>query len=79
MLTKKDLQSIGELIDTKLDEKLESKLEQKLKPIRKSLKRLDSIEKKLDTTIRFFDNTAINHEKRIKRVEKHLNLPALAD
>jgi hypothetical protein len=43
---------------------------------KKDLKR---IEKKLDTTIRFFDTTSVNHEKRIKRVEKHLDLPSLVD
>lgn len=68
MLTKKDLHDIGELIDTKL--------ESKLKPIKKTLREMND---KLDTTIRFFDSSTVSHEKRITRVEKHLNLPPLAD
>jgi hypothetical protein len=76
MLTKQDLKNIGTLIDTKLETKLESKFDEKLKPIKKTLKEMNN---KLDTAIRFFDTSTIGHEKRIKRIEKHLDLPPLAD
>jgi hypothetical protein len=69
MLTKNDLDKIGLLIDTKL----EQKLEQKLKPIHT---KLNKMQKMLDTTINYFDTVTTNHEKRLKRIETHLELPA---
>lgn len=87
-LTKKDLQAIGAIIDQKFDEKFDQKFDQKFgekfdqkfdekfKPIKKILQDMN---KKLDTTIRFFDHSIVDHEKRIKRVEKHLELPPLVN
>lgn len=66
MITDADIKKMKEVFATKDD----------LKPMQKSLKK---IEKKLDTTVRFFDASVVNHEKRIKRLEKHLDLPLLTD
>ena len=86
ILTQQDLQAIGNLIDekleskleekleSKLEEKIESKLEEKLKPIKRDLK---SIKKTLDTTISFFDQELVDHNKRLNRVETTLGLSPL--
>lgn len=58
MLTKKDLVAIGELIDNKLT------------PVHKKLNKLQN---DLTTTIRFFDEGHIDHEKRIKQLEVQCN------
>lgn len=41
MLTKQDLNAIGNLIDTKLENKLEIKFEEKLAPIRSNIKSIE--------------------------------------
>jgi hypothetical protein len=64
MLTKNDLQQIGTVID------------QKLKPIHQ---KIDKIDKKLDTTISYFDTVTTKHQKRLKRIENHLNLPVIPE
>ena len=61
-------------LDQKLEEKLESKLDQKFKPI---IKKLNKIEKDLKTTINFFDNEYLGHERRITKIESHLQFPEL--
>ena len=75
MLTKKDLQQIGtvidERLDKKLDEKLDSKLDEKLKPIKTSLKK---IEKKLDVTIKVFDRDFNYHHRRLVQLEEKVGL-----
>ena len=76
-LTKKDLQNIGELIDSKLEskleEKLESKFESKFKPIKQSLKK---IEDKLDLTIRTFDRDFNYHHRRLTNLEDKVGIKA---
>lgn len=54
MLTKEDLTAIGELIDNKLT------------PVHQKLNKLQN---DLTTTIRFFDEGHIDHEKRIVQLE----------
>lgn len=76
MLTKQDLIQIGNVVEEKLEEKLEQKLEQKLEPIRQEIKKID---KKLTTTINFFDHLTLNHERRLVRLEKHTGFPPIAD
>ncbi|OGG08935.1 hypothetical protein A2154_02680 [Candidatus Gottesmanbacteria bacterium RBG_16_43_7] len=68
MLTKGDFDQIGKIID--------SKLEQKLKPVHQ---KIDKMNRKLDTTIKYFDTVTTKHHKRLKRVEDHLNLPPTPD
>ena len=74
-LTKKDLQSIGELMDqkleSKLEEKLESKLDEKLEPIKKDLK---IIKRKLNTTIRTFDRDFNYHHRRLDQLEEKVGV-----
>lgn len=71
-LTTNDLQAISQILDEKLEEKLEKKLEekfnQKLKPIKREIKKIND---KIDTTIRFFDRSTIDHEKRLDHLEQH--------
>ena len=79
MLTKEDLNAIGELIEVKLEEKLEQKLEQKLnekldiklKPIHRKLNKL---QKDLTSTIRFFDNEHTNLATRVRKIEDNLQM-----
>lgn len=63
-LDQSDLNAIGNLFDQKFDEKV--------KPIKK---KLNSIEKKLDTTIGFFDLEVTRLGKRVDRLESHTGLP----
>ncbi|EKD53094.1 MAG: hypothetical protein ACD_61C00157G0002 [uncultured bacterium] len=63
---------VEEKLEQKLEEKLEQKLEEKLKPIHK---KLNKIQKDLDGTIDFFDHEYMGHEKRITKIEAHLQLP----
>ncbi len=58
MLTKEDLTAIGELIDLRLNKGLQ--------PIHRKLNKLQN---DLTTTIRFFDEGHIGHEKRIVQLE----------
>jgi len=79
MLTKKDLQEIGKVfderleqkLDEKLEQKLEDKLEQKLKPIKKDLSYL---RKTLDLAIKNYDEREVKLNRRVTRIEDHLNL-----
>ncbi len=66
MLTKEDLNAIGELIDTKIH----TTLRKELVPIHKKLNKLQN---DLTSTIRFFDEGHIDHEKRIKQLEVQCN------
>jgi len=76
MLTKSDIQQIKEVVvdvvEQKLEEKLEQKFEQKLKPIKRDL---SYVKKTLSVAIRRFDETDVNHEKRISKIEDTLRLP----
>lgn len=65
MLTKTDLNAFEDILDRKLDEKLV--------PIQKDIR---TIKRDLKRTINFFDKAHLGHEKRIKRIEGHLNFPA---
>ena len=86
MLSKDDLEKIGELIDTKLEAKLEEKLEAKLNPLRKDMRdNFERIDRKLDQSIEdsaaffihagnFFDEMREGLVTRIGRIEKHVGL-----
>jgi hypothetical protein len=63
MLTNADMQKIKGLLTNGLN------------PINKQLTR---IEKKINTSFDFLDRARIDHEKRLERVEKHLNLPSVS-
>lgn len=63
MLTKSDLQQIGEVIDTKLDTKL--------KPIKKDL---THIKKTVNLIVKNYDEADIKLERRVKKIETHLGL-----
>ena len=63
MLTKKDLQQIGGVVDERLDKKLDEKLE----PIKKTLKKIN---KKLDTAIKVFDRDFNYHHRRLNQLEE---------
>jgi biotin-(acetyl-CoA carboxylase) ligase len=87
MLTKEDLNAIGELIDTKLEIKLEEKLEQKLekklnekldtvldKKLKPIHRKLNKLQRDLTSTIRFFDNEHTNLATRVRKIEDHLQM-----
>lgn len=72
-LTHDDLQAIGNLIDTKLDQKLDKKFNEFEVRLTKKMKQ------ETKTIVNFFDKEYLGHDKRIKRLEKHLQLPPIAD
>ena len=65
MLTKSDLQQIGNVID----ERLEAKLEQKLKPIKKELR---YIKKTVDIIAKNYDEGDVKLDTRVKKIEQRL-------
>lgn len=81
MLTKQDLNAIGELIDTKL----ESKLEEKLTPIHNNIKNLQKdmtivkkgvhkLRKDLTKTIYFFDKADLSTREKVNKTRGELGL-----
>lgn len=68
MLNDDDLKKIGQVVEDKLD----VRLKKELKPIKKDL---SYIRKTLEVAIGRFDETDVDHEKRIKRIEDALPLP----
>lgn len=83
---KKLLKNIGDLIDTKLDQKLKP-INQKLETLDLKIEvvnsKIDKLDKKIDKaqeeTIETLSELITSghdmHEKRIKRIEDHLQLP----
>jgi len=63
MLTKTDLNQIGQVVDEKLDKKL--------KPIKKDLKYL---KKTLDIVVENYDENDVRLERKIKKIETHIGL-----
>lgn len=78
MLTKQDLNAIGNLIDTKLENKLEIKFEEKLTPIRNDIisikKDVKKLRKDLTTTINFFDNRDLESKRIISKTRTDVGL-----
>ncbi len=68
MLTKDELEQLGQLIDQRLD----VKLDQKLKPIKKNLL---TIKKTVDVMAKLLDGEQMRQRKRIDKIEDHLGLP----
>lgn len=67
MVTKSDLKQIGNVVDEKLD------------PIKKDLKylkkKVNRIDKTLSLTVKNYDEGDVKLERRVKIIEKHLDLP----
>lgn len=70
MLTKTDLNQIGQVIDEKLDFKL--------KPIKKDLKylkkKVDRINKTVSLTVKNYDEGDVKLERRVRKIEAHVGL-----
>ena len=66
MLTKEDIQQIKELLEP---------IQKEVNRIGGIEKRLEKIEKNVDTIVSFFDRENVNLRKRVQRIEEHLNLP----
>lgn len=81
MLTKHDLNSIGNLIGVKLEEKLESKFEEKLTPIHRDIKTIKNdvkrLRKDLTKTIDFFDKNDISLRKKLNQTRTEVGLTEL--
>jgi len=79
MLTKNDLKQIKSVVDESVEQKLKP-INQKIDKLDTSMiKKLNTMQKSLDTTISYFDTVTTKHTKRIKRIEEHLNLPSIPD
>lgn len=74
MLNKKDLNSIQRLMKNEI----RVELGKETKPIKKHLNKIDKNIESLLRLGRFSDLTIQNHDKRIQRVEKTLNLDPLS-
>ncbi len=72
MLTKTDLQQIGNVVEEKLEERLKP-VEKDLTYLKKKMRRMD---KTLSLVARKFDEGDVALAKRIDRIENHLNLPS---
>lgn len=84
MLTKKDLQQLGEVVDERIEKsltplrqdlsKIGDVIDAKLEPIRKDLKRLNSKVNKIDKTVNIivknYDEGDVPLSKRIDRLEE---------
>lgn len=66
-MTKQDLTQIKDVVR----EVVKDEITKELKPIHKKLNKL---EKKIDTTINFFDHEVLSDRKRIDRIENHLGI-----
>lgn len=89
MLTKTDLNQIGQVIDQKLEpikkelsqvgQLIDEKLDQKLEPIKKDLKSLKKdvgyLKKTANVIVASFDEADVKLEKRVRKIEHHLALP----
>lgn len=86
MLTKTDLNQIGQVIDERLDEKLEpikkdlsclkidvTDLKKDVKYLKKKVNRID---KTIDLIVANYDEADIKLERRVKKIEHHLALEA---
>jgi tRNA U34 5-carboxymethylaminomethyl modifying GTPase MnmE/TrmE len=78
MLTKQDLNAIGNLIESKLEEKLESKFEEKLAPIHNDIKTIKKdvtkLRKDLTKTINFFDSRDLENKKSLDKTRSEIGL-----
>lgn len=72
---------LDEKLEKKLEEKLEQKFTEKLEPVYKILnkheKHLKALKNNQELMIDIFDKQQINHDKRIDRIEAHLDLVPL--
>ncbi|MFH0749557.1 MAG: hypothetical protein V1917_01410 [Candidatus Gottesmanbacteria bacterium] len=74
--TKDDLNSKVAKLESNLDSKIDHILDIKLKPIHK---KLNVMQKSLNTSIKYFDTITTNYEQRLKNVEKKIEiLPLVA-
>ncbi|OGK29836.1 hypothetical protein A3F29_00110 [Candidatus Roizmanbacteria bacterium RIFCSPHIGHO2_12_FULL_33_9] len=76
MLTSRDLNKIDKLITKRTEEVVERVVNRRVKIIvKKEIKTLDNkIIRKINLLISYFENEFLPLEKRVTRVEKHLNL-----
>ena len=85
MLTKNDLQKIGELMDERFirqDSKFDLKLKKafrgvvRKKDLKAALHTLENrLTKRINRVLDHCDDRLINHDKRITQIETHLQLP----
>jgi predicted nuclease of restriction endonuclease-like RecB superfamily len=84
MLTQKNLNQIGKIVEKKLtpiktDIKILKKDTKILKADMDILKEdVTKIRKDINVIVGFFDREYLNLRKRVKRLEEHLNLPPLS-
>lgn len=84
MLTKNDLQQIGSIMDERLEKSLGTigqrlgTIEHRLDPIEKDLKylkkKVNKMNKTLNIVAKNYDEGDIKLEKRIKRIERHMDI-----
>lgn len=81
-LTKSDLQQIGNVIDKKLGNRLKQELEpikNDLETVKKDLnvvkKNVKYLKKTVDIIAKNYDTEDVKLQRRVRRIEEHLNLP----
>ncbi len=73
MLTKDDLQAIGQIIDQKFDQRL-LPIEKDIRTLKKDVRKIRS---DLEMVTGEFDERNLTLERRVDRIEKHLDLPPI--
>jgi len=73
MLTKSDLNQIRVIVSDEVDSIVDKKLDIKLKPIKKDLQ---YIRKTANLIIKNYDEADVKLERRVRKIEEHLDLPA---
>jgi hypothetical protein len=70
MLTQEELQQIGQLFDAAFDKKVKPLKVSILASVRRTIRR------EFNITNGYFDRITTNHENRLKRIEKNLEIPS---
>ncbi len=79
MFTDEQIKQLAAVIDERLDEKLDQKLQPIKEQLDKQGKDIKQIKNDVSVLVKSTNRDDMRLQKRVKRVEDHLNLPPLED